>query len=216
MRLILASTSPRRKELLALLQIPFEVVAPSFVEQLRSDLSPSEQAGRFASGKARSCLYRFPTDLVLGSDTLISIGAEILGKPRTTEDAGTMLRQLRGQRHVIHTAVAILRQADALEQVALETVQVWMKKASDREINEYVATGESMGKAGAYSIQGAGGRLIDRIEGDYTAAVGLPLRLMADLLRKQGLATPVNIDHLYETRPFPNWARFAADPPARP
>jgi septum formation protein len=208
MRLILASTSLRRKELLALLRLPFEVVEPSFAEKIRPGLPPDEQVRSFAAGKARSCVSRFPGDVILGSDTLISIENEILGKPADVREAGAMLRRLRGRRHVIHTAVALVKPAGGVEDLALETVQVWMKDVSEGEIERYVRTGECLGKAGAYSIQGAGGRLIDRIEGDYTAAVGLPLRLVADLLRKQGLSTPVDMAFLYSTKPFPNWAVF--------
>jgi septum formation protein len=207
MRLILASTSPRRKELLGLLGVPFEVAEPSFVEEIRRDLPPEEQARSFAAGKARSCAARFPGTLILGSDTLIAIGQEILGKPADVQEARTMLRRLRGRRHVIHTAVALLRPAGG-EEVGLETVQVWFKDISDAAIEQYMNTGECLGKAGAYSIQGAGGRLIDRIEGDYTAAVGLPLRLVANLLAKQGLSAGVSIDDLYARKPFPNWAIF--------
>lgn len=208
MRLILASTSPRRKELLTLLGLPFEVVEPSFVEKSRRDLPPGEQARAFASAKARSCASRFPGDVILGSDTLIAIENDLLGKPENLQEAAGMLRRLRGCRHVIHTAVALVQPAGGIEDIGLETVRVWMKDLSDGEIERYVNTGECLGKAGAYSIQGAGGRLIDRIEGDYTAAVGLPLRLTADLLRKQGCPPPVDLALLYATRPFPNWAVF--------
>ena len=208
MRLILASTSPRRKDLFTLLHIPFEVVAPPFQEQLRQECSAAEQAQRFALGKAWSCAERYPDSLVLGSDTLISVGADVLGKPADLEEARATLQRLRGREHVIHTAVAVCRRRDDLQDLAVETVRVWMHNLSDAEVEAYLQTEEWMGKAGAYSIQESGSRLIARIEGDYTAAVGLPLRLVARLLRVRGVDVP-DIQKLYQTKSYPNWARFA-------
>ena len=207
MRLILASTSPRRKDLFTLLHIPFEVVAPPFQEQLRQECSAAEQAQRFALGKAWSCAERYPDSLVLGSDTLISVGADVLGKPADLEEARATLQRLRGREHVIHTAVAVCRRRDDLQDLAVETVRVWMHNLSDAEVEAYLQTEEWMGKAGAYSIQESGSRLIARIEGDYTAAVGLPLRLVARLLRMYGVDAP-DIQSLYQTKSYPNWARF--------
>ncbi len=208
--LILASTSPRRKDLLALLRIPFAVAEPDFTEQADSNLPPERLARRFAEGKARSCSGQFPDRLVLGSDTLIEIGGEVLGKPADIGEARDMLRRLRGREHLIHTAVAVLRRADTIRETAVETVRVWMTPCPDDELETYLGTGESLGKAGAYSIQGLGGNLIRKIDGDYTAAVGLPLRLTATVLRKCGLTPPVNIDELYFRKPYPNWPRFAS------
>ena len=207
MRLILASTSPRRRDLFALLQIPFEVVAPPFQEQIRQECSAAEEAQRFALGKARSCAQHDPDSLVLGSDTLISVGTDVLGKPADLEEARATLQRLRGREHVIHTAVAICRKRDDLQDLAVETVRVRMHNLSDAEVEAYLQTQEWMGKAGAYSIQGSGSRVIARIEGDYTAAVGLPLRLVARMLRIRGVDVP-DIQRLYQTRPYPNWAMF--------
>jgi len=208
MRVILASTSPRRKDLFTLLHIPFEVVAPPFQEQIRQECSAAEQARRFALGKAWSCAQRYPDSLVLGSDTLISVGDEVLGKPADRKEARATLQQLRGREHVIHTAVAICRKRDDLRDVAVETVRVWMHNLSDAEVEAYLQTEEWIGKAGAYAIQESGSRLIARIEGDYTAAVGLPLRLVAHLLRVRGVDAP-DIQQLYQTKSYPNWAMFA-------
>ena len=208
MALVLASTSPRRKDLLALLQISFEIAEPTFIEQLRRDLAPEEQARQFADGKAQSCAPRFPDRLVLGSDTLIALAGEVMGKPADLAEARSMLQKLSGRQHLIHTAVALRRQADGVGDVAVETVLVWMKAFDEAELEAYLHTGESLGKAGAYSIQGIGGRFIERIEGDYTAAVGLPLRLTADLLRRHGLAVPADVEELYRAKPYPNWGRF--------
>lgn len=209
MRLILASTSPRRKDLLSLLQMPFEVVEPVVEERIRPDLPPIDQASLFAESKVRGCEHRFPDSLIIGSDTLIALDGQVLGKPSTAEDAGRMLRRLRGREHSIHTAVTLAYTRKRSYETGVETVRVWFKDLSDASVDRYVLTGESMGKAGAYAIQGRGGDLIDRIEGDYTAAVGLPLRLVSVMLLAYGITLPISIDALYRTRPYPNWARFA-------
>jgi septum formation protein len=208
MRLILASTSPRRSELLTLLGPPFEVMAPPFVEQVIPHLPADRQASEFAEGKARSCMSQYPDALILGSDTLISLGSEVLGKPRNLAEAEAMLTRMAGRTHSIFTAVALVRHAGGWCDVQVATVQVAMKAFGEADLAAYLRTEESLGKAGAYSIQGAGSELIDRIEGDYTAAVGLPLRMVADMLRRRGMPCPVDVDRLYEVKPYPNWARF--------
>jgi len=206
--LVLASTSPRRKELLALLQLSCEVVDPEFDERIHADVPPEAQARTFALGKARSCAQRYGDSLVLGSDTLIAVGETILGKPSDRAVASAMLRRLRGREHRIYTALAVCHGARKLEDVAVESVQVWMKPFSDTDLEVYLESGEWQGKAGAYSIQGRGGDFIERIEGDYTAAVGLPLLLTALLLKKHGLSVPVDVEQLYRTKPYPNWSAF--------
>ena len=208
MPLVLASTSPRRKELLALLQLSFEVVEPDFHERIHADVPPEAQAWTFALGKARSCARQDADSLVLGSDTLIAVGETILGKPADRAQAGSMLRRLRGRDHRIYTAVALCCAARRIQDVAVETVQVWMRPFSDADLEAYLASGEWQGKAGAYSIQGRGGSLIERIEGDFTTAVGLPLRLTASLLQKHGLPVPLDVEQLYRTKPYPNWGTF--------
>lgn len=210
MRVILASTSPRRHELLTLLGVPFDVVAPLFIEQVRPDLSAEEQAVEFAAGKAKSCLSSCPDALILGSDTLINVGAEVLGKPVDVAGAERMLRRLAGQTHRIVTAVALAGPQPDRCDVRLAEVLVTMKPLNEAAVSAYLRTGESLGKAGAYSIQGGGAALIERIEGDFTAAVGLPLRLVAEMLQRRGLSCPVDIDQLYARRPYPNWDRFRA------
>ena len=208
MRLILASTSPRRHELLTLLGLPFEVVAPPFVEQIRPHLSAEEQAVEFAAGKAKSCLSSHPDALILGSDPLIHLGAEVLGKPVDLADAEVMLRRLAGQKHRIVTAVALAGPEPERCDVRLAEVLVTMKSLNEAALAGYLRTGESLGKAGAYSIQGGGAAFIERIEGDFTAAVGLPLRLVVEMLQQRGLSCPVDIEQLYAGRPYPNWDRF--------
>ena len=208
--LILASTSARRKELLSLLGVPFDTATPRFTEQPRLDLTPLEQAQFFAEGKARSCTKQAADEWVLGSDTLVVVDEIVLGKPEDWGHARGMLCQLRGREHVIHTGVALVRLEDGVRACGVETVQVWMKDISDEEVEAYLQTGESMGKAGAYAIQGHGGQLIERIEGDFTAVVGLPLRLVAHVLSAHGFHVPISVERLYRERPYPNWTRFPA------
>ncbi len=210
MRLILASTSPRRHELLTLLGLPFDVIIPPFVEKVMPHLPAGEQAIEFATGKARSCAALCPGALILGSDTLISLGSEVLGKPADLADAEAILRRLAGQTHRIVTAVALTRPESEQCDVQVATVLVRMKPLNEEALVAYLRTGDSLGKAGAYSIQGDGAALIERIEGDYTAAVGLPLRMVAGMLQRRGMFCPVNIDQLYARKPYPNWNHFCS------
>ncbi len=208
MRVILASTSPRRRELLALLQIPFDTVAPTFVEETRPDLQPDQLASFYAEGKARSCAERFPDALVLGSDTVVTVDHELLGKPYDADDARGILWRLRGREHRVLTAVALVGANGGVQETGIEQVRVWMRAFSRGEMEQYVAGGECRDKAGAYAIQGAGGTLVERIEGDFTATVGLPLKRVADMLRTCGCLIPVDVERLYRERPYPNWVDF--------
>ena len=210
MRLVLASTSPRRRELLSLLGLSFEVCPPTFVEQPIPDLSPLEQVARFALEKARSVARTRPEDLVLGSDTVIESNGCLLGKPRDLKDARVMLMSLAGRPHCVHTAVALCGQVRGIDVVEVATTIVSMKPDIGDEIERYLATGESLGKAGAYSIQGQGADLIEKINGDYTAVVGLPLQVSARLLRAAGYSVVLDLEELYRRKPYPNWSRFTA------
>ena len=208
MSLILASTSPRRRELLALLGVPFNVVAPSFEEQLVTDRSAVEQVTSFALAKAQSVAGHEPEAIVLGSDTVIELDHDVLGKPVDLVEARAMLRRLAARDHYVHTAVALVCSGREVEIVALSTAVVRMKPFDERVHERYLATEESLGKAGAYSIQGEGSGLVDSIDGDFSTVVGLPLRLVAQLLRQSGVEVPVDLDELYLTKPYANWARF--------
>ena len=208
MRLVLASTSPRRRELLSLLGLSFEVCPPTFVERPIPDLSPLEQVARFALEKARSVARTRPEDLVLGSDTVIESNGCLLGKPRDLKDARAMLTSLAGRPHVVHTAVALCSRVRGIDVVEVATTTVSMKPDIGDEIERYLATGESLGKSGAYSIQGQGVDLIEAIDGDYTTVVGLPLQVSARLLRSVGYSVAQDLEELYRRKPYPNWSRF--------
>lgn len=211
MQLILASTSPRRRELLALLGLPFEIVAPDFEEVPHPGWSPRQQVEHFAREKARSIAITRPASLVLGSDTVIDLDGQMLGKPVDLADARSMLAGLAGRPHDVHTAVALCRQTPSHEAVEIVTATVQMKRYDEAAIERYLATREPMGKAGAYSIQGAGGEFIETISGDFLGIVGLPLRAVATLLADAGVSVPVDVEALYRDKPYPNWVQFAHD-----
>jgi septum formation protein len=210
MRLILASTSPRRRDLLSLLGVPFEVVAPDVAETSEGAAAPADQVRALAEAKARAGARRVPGAVVLGSDTLIALDEAVIGKPASADDAFDLLARLRGRRHAVYTAVSVGPDAAGRFETQVERSGVWMRRYTDAEIRAYLAQGESLDKAGAYAIQGAGAALVERIEGDFTAVVGLPLRLTAALLAAHGVSIPADIGRLYRERPLPNWTRFAA------
>jgi septum formation protein len=207
MRLVLASTSPRRRQILALLGVPFEVIAPKFEEQISSHLPADQEVVEFALGKAQSVATKYPRSIVIGSDTMIELSDEKIGKPTDREDARRILRLLSGKTHRILTSVAIVDAGGpGMEEIA--TVAVEMHGYTEAEIENYLNSGESDDKAGAYSIQGRGSALIKSISGDYLAAVGMPLRRIARYLESRGLSV-VDIDSLYAEKSFMNWQQFA-------
>ncbi|MBD0315137.1 MAG: septum formation protein Maf [Nitrospiraceae bacterium] len=208
MQLVLASTSPRRRELLQLLGVSFVVCAPAFDEDPIAGVSPRDQAARFAEEKALSVARHRSQDVVLGSDTVIELDGTLLGKPVDLAEARSMLMRLAGRTHYVHTAVACCGPGSHTRRVETATAIVVMKPANERDIDAYLDTTESLGKAGAYSIQGRGGLFIDHLDGDFTTVVGLPLKVVAGLLTEAGHPVPSDIDALYQRRPYPNWNRF--------
>jgi septum formation protein len=207
MRLVLASTSPRRRQILALLGVPFEVIAPEFEERISAQLPADQEVLEFALGKAQSVATKHPGSIVIGSDTMIELSGEKIGKPADREDARRILRALSGKTHRIFTSVALV---DSGERgiMNVETVSVEMRRYTEEEIENYLRSGESDDKAGAYSIQGQGSDLIKSICGDYLAAVGMPLRRIALYLKSRGLAV-AEIEKVYAEKSFMNWRRFA-------
>lgn len=189
MRLILASTSPRRRELLQQLGVAFTCEVPRVDESAYTHLPPREQALTLALLKARDVATRFPDAHVLGGDTLVVLDGVVFGKPRDTSDAARMLQQLQGRTHEVVTAIALVRLQPPLERTHIETARVTMRALTSTEIAEYVATGEPLDKAGAYGVQGLGGTLVTQVEGDYSAVVGLPLDPTRRLLQAVGLSS---------------------------
>lgn len=208
MRLILASTSPRRREILALLHVPFEVIAPEFAELTADHRTIEDEVADFAARKAESVARKHPQSIVIGSDTMISINSEKIGKPTDRADAKRILRTLAGNLHRILTSVVIIDGCAGPGLSIVEEVTVCMRRYSETDIDDYLAHDESLDKAGAYSIQGKGRALIESIQGDYLAAVGLPLRPIADYLAKRGIEVPVSSERLYREKAFLNWKCF--------
>jgi septum formation protein len=209
MKLILASTSPRRREILSLLALSFEVIAPEFDERPLTDRPIEEEVLDFAVGKAQSVARHHPKSIIVGSDSMILINATKIGKPDGIADAKEMLRLLSGKTHRIFTSVAILDDLNGPGLRFVEEVSVKMRDYSEKEIEHYLSCDESLDKAGAYSIQGEGRNLIESIRGDYLAAVGLPLKPIADYLKSRGISVPSDVDKLYSTKSFLNWQSFS-------
>jgi septum formation protein len=188
-KLILASASPRRAEILAAAGIPFEIRA-SLIDESRLAGEPSEQmVERLARAKAEAAANIDQSGgpvMILGADTVVVVDEEILGKPGDAATAREMLLKLRGREHRVITGFALLRVRDKEIRSGYETTRVWFSKMTDAEIEEYVATNEPLDKAGAYAIQGIAGRYIPRIEGCHFNVVGLPIARVWQALKEFG------------------------------
>lgn len=184
-RVILASSSPRRRQLLDLIGIPHEVLPANIDETYLDGEIPQAHAERLAREKAETVAASHPAGLVIGADTIVVVDGIVLGKPRDIEDATRMLAMLSGRTHTVMTAVAVTCAARTVS--CVEQVSVTFEALSERDIRSYIATGEPMDKAGAYGIQGYGATIVRRIEGDYFAVMGLSLVRLVELMRKLGL-----------------------------
>ncbi len=182
--LVLASASPRRRDLLGQLGLRFTVAAADLDETPRPDEAPEAYVLRLAREKARAVASRFPDTWVLAADTTVVLGRELLGKPRDEAEAREMLTRLSGRTHEVHTGVALAGRAD--EALVVRT-RVTFRTLSAGEIAWYVGTGEPRDKAGAYAIQGKGGFLVAAIEGSPTNVIGLPLGETLALLTRAGV-----------------------------
>jgi len=191
--LILASASPRRRELMGLLRIPFRVDPADIDEVPPHGNSPEEIAQALARQKALVVSNRYRQGIVLGADTIVVLDADILGKPQDAREALAMLRRLNGREHRVVTGIALLDivHGNVLrEQCAAVCTRVWFRQVSDEHLQRYVDTGEPMDKAGAYGAQGYGSTLIERIEGCYFNVVGLPVSRLCAMLEEWGI-TPL-------------------------
>ena len=247
MTLVLASTSPRRYQILALLGLPFLMVPPAYQElgARRAVPLPEQEALDRARQKAASLVSRFPDAIILGSDTLLNLDGHLICKPSSPNDARAILRRLRGRTHDVITAVCLLESpspsplegegmgatrhpspgAPIAPPIAMghgegrgegasdkrfehvETARVTMRDFTETELDAYLATGDSLDKAGAYAIQGAGRDLVASLDGDYLAVVGLPLKAVAEGLAKLGCPV-TDVDRLYRERNSLNWRTF--------
>jgi septum formation protein len=193
MALILASASPRRRDLLAACSIPFEIIPSRIDEHPLPDEPPAAYVQRLALEKAESVAQHHPDAVVLGADTTVTIDGLILAKPESLDEARQMLHRLCGREHEILTGVAVVegKRTACVGDGSAQTMvasRVLMRHFTVATIEWYIATGEPMDKAGAYAVQGLGGALVEWIEGSYTNAVGLPLEETLTLLRCFGIA----------------------------
>lgn len=182
--LILASSSPRRKELLENIHLTFEVSSPDVDESFSNMLAPEEVVKLLAERKAKTVAANNPTAFVLGADTIVVLEGTVLGKPNDEVEAADMLRKLSGKTHEVYTGVAIVSPNDAFSFYEKTTVTFW--ELTETEINMYVSSGEPLDKAGAYGIQQLGSFLVKEIQGDYFSVVGLPISRTVRELRKAG------------------------------
>lgn len=185
MKLVLASTSPRRKEILKGIGLEFEAVGSDVDENIGEELLPRELVTRLAAMKALKILELYPDAVVLGADTVVSIGGKILGKPADEKDAKSMLLALSGKTHEVFSGVAIL--SAGRREIFAETTFVTFYTLDEETVDRYIQTGEPFDKAGAYGIQGLGSLLVSGIRGDYFNVMGLPVSKTARSLKNFGL-----------------------------
>lgn len=202
-KLVLASASPRRRELLGWLGLEFEVVEPEFNEELVEVDDPEELVAVLAVEKAKEVVERKRGEwlefgaLVLGADTVVvSEEGEALGKPRSDDEAIEMLEKLRGREHRVLTGVAVMDVDTDEVLVEVEETGVEMREFSDKELMEYVASGEPRGKAGGYAIQGRGRRLVRGVRGSFTNVVGLPVKRVREMLALMGVEVSEGVERV--------------------
>ena len=185
-RIILASASPRRAELLKQIGVEFELAISNIEERPRPDEAPPDYITRIARAKVIAVARQRDTGLVIGADTVVVLDGRLIGKPEDETDAQNLLRQLSGRWHAVMTGVALYDVQTKHEVADYDKTLVKFAQLTDREIEWYVETGEPMDKAGAYGIQGLGGLFVDEIAGNYYNVVGLPIPLVYRLARRLG------------------------------
>ena len=190
-KIILASQSPWRKKILEKTGLPFKVIESGYEEDLGLKLSPKKLALKMARGKAEAVAAKHPNALIIGADTFIIFGKELLGKPHTATRAKEMLRMLSGKWHDIITGFVIVDSKSGRSAEKVISTRVHLRAADREEIDAYVRTGEPLQVAGGYAIQGRAGILVDAIEGDYWNIVGLPLSALVLELKKFGVRPQV-------------------------
>ncbi len=184
---VLASASPRRKELLKQVGLGFTVEPADVDERVTAGESPGAYALRVAANKAQTAAARVRGGLVIAADTIVVLDGEILGKPADARDAERMLALLSGRQHQVMTALVIVDAKTGKRESRLVVTSVWFRMLSTKEIFAYAATGEPLDKAGGYGIQGKGALLVEKIEGCYFNVVGLPLSVLKEMLQSFGL-----------------------------
>ena len=185
MKIVLASKSPRRRELLSNLGLDFQVIE-SNVEEFSSEKRPSRYVMDLSFNKAMLVAKKLNEEaIVIGADTVVVIEDKVLGKPKDRDEAYIMLKNLQGRVHTVYTGITIVRTKDFKCVSDFEETKVWIKKLEDEEIFNYIDTGECYDKAGAYAIQGFGALIVEKIEGDYFNVVGLPISKLFDILKRE-------------------------------
>ena len=184
MNLILASQSPRTKELMGLFHVPFTVRAADIDETMDSGRSPYDEVARVSRLKAEAT-PREPDDVVIAADTIVVCDGKVLGKPKDEADAVAMLRLLSGRDHQVMTGMTVLRGGEAVTHT--EVTDIHFRNLSEQEIVSYVRTGEPMDKAGSYAIQGGAALFCERMDGDYYNVVGLPVCRLGQILRRMAI-----------------------------
>ena len=188
MKLILASGSPRRKELMEMFRpAELQIIPAKGEEQPHPELSPAELVMELSRCKAAevAAQYAAPEDAVIGADTVVVLDGEVLGKPKNAEDARRMLRALSGRAHTVFTGITVLRDGRMLQHA--ERTEVHFRPLDEAEIERYIATGEPMDKAGAYGAQGYASLFVEKLEGDFFNVMGLPLCALGNLLKQLGV-----------------------------
>jgi septum formation protein len=198
MKLILASSSPRRKDLLSSFGKPFSVDVPDVDESLLPGEDPSSHVRRLALEKARTVQKRHNAGLVVAADTVVVLDGSIIGKPDDEADARCMLGTLSGRTHQVFTGVAVADAATGTAGCRVVSSSVTISPIGEEEIARYVATGEPLDKAGSYAVQGLGGQYVSRVEGSLSNVIGLPLEELRELFSAAGWAAPFPEEPLRE------------------
>lgn len=184
MKIILASGSPRRKALMEKIGLPFEIDPADIDERAFEEKSAKKSAEVLAIKKAEEVAERHPNSLIIGSDLVVAYEDQQIGKPIDAADAKKILQLLRGKKHQVMTGVAVLNTENGKMASAVDTADITMKNYSDKEIDDYIATGEPMDKGGAYACQGLGEKLIEKLSGDIEVVIGLPTKIVLKLIEK--------------------------------
>ena len=183
--IILASKSPRRKQLLSMMGLEFTVQTADIDETMDKSQTPEHEVAAVSARKAEKIAREHPDDIIISADTIVVIDGKILGKPKDEEDAANMLRLLSGRTHTVYTGLTVYANGESKTQVV--GTEVTFRELSDAEIAAYIRTGEPMDKAGSYGIQGYGSMFVSHLNGDYFCVMGLPVCTLGEMLREAGV-----------------------------
>ncbi|MCL2767485.1 MAG: Maf family protein [Synergistaceae bacterium] len=185
MKIILASESPRRRDLLSLIGCKYEAYSPNVDESILEGEPPECACGRLSAAKAEKARLLFADALIIAADTLVTIDNDVFGKPCNSDEARVMLNKLNGREHKVITGLTIIFMGKTITET--ETTIVCFRKLSENDMEAYISTGEFQGKAGAYAIQGYASLFVERIDGDYFNVVGLPLQRLSRMFERIGI-----------------------------